>query len=205
MKAAAAELQRILDQVDPQSIDIDEFLETRARVGELYGLINVASARVFELEGLSSAQSRMLQYLLNHLGEEVSGLQLGGVSCIGEWARRSRELDVEHGLDIKVGPKDGLSADGYMLESAVGNSDRAGLWQMKNRIRKMPGSAQDRMLALLKERFPEAVHRRDLDYVAKTASRNRQGWDLLLDGLRVVSSEIDPTMERGWYRLDSPE
>lgn len=203
LKAAATELQRLLEYVDPQSIDIDDFLETRARVGEIYGLINAASAKICALEGLPSARSRMLQYLLNHLGEEVSGLQLGGVSCIGEWARRSRELDVEHGLDIKVGPKDGLSTDGYMLASADANSDRAALWQLKNRIRKNSGSAQDRMLALLRERFPGAVHRSDLDYVAKIVSRDRRKRDLEEAGWRIVSFETDPTMEHGWYRLDS--
>lgn len=205
LKHAATELSALVSRINADVIDIDAFLELRAKVGELSGDINAASAKILEVAGLTSAQARMRQYLLNHLGEEVTGLQLGGVACIGEWARRTRELDVEQGLDIKVGPKDGLSTDGYMLASADPNSDRAMLWQLKNRIRKMPGSAQERMLTLLRERFPAAVHRSDLDYVAKIVSRDRRKRDLEEAGWRIVSSETDPTMDHGWYRLDSLE
>ena len=46
------------------------------------------------------ARARILAYLLDHVGEDVSGDQLAAVSGIQAWARRVRELRVEQGYDI---------------------------------------------------------------------------------------------------------
>src|SRR4051812_39299084 len=47
------------------------------------------------------AAPRILAYLKDHVGEVVSGEELRAASgFIGEWARRVRELNVEHGWDI---------------------------------------------------------------------------------------------------------
>ena len=49
---------------------------------------------------------RILRHLQAHVGQAISGEELGIVSGIGEWARRVRELRVEDGYDIEeeIGP-----------------------------------------------------------------------------------------------------
>ena len=210
IRLAATELQHLaarfaaeFAQMDADTVSLDAFLELRARVGVLFVEVNNASAEITKQFGIGSAQQRMIEYLRARVGEEVPAAALGGVSCIWEWARRTRELDVEQGFEIKVGAKDGIANDCYMLAADDADGERAELWRLRNRIRQLPGSAQGRMLELLRARFPNAVYRDDLDYVAKIRSRDRRKRDLEEMGWRISSWEIDPLLEHGWYRLDS--
>jgi len=53
--------------------------------------------------GPHAARDRILQYLLKYPATVVQGEELMVVAGIGEWARRVRELRVEHGWSILTG------------------------------------------------------------------------------------------------------
>ena len=205
MNELAAEFAATISAVDGGRVGIDDFLALRARLGVLFVALNQSSARITGQFGLTSAQDRMTNYLLQRIGQEVPKDELGGVSCIWEWARRARELDVEHGWRILVGKKEGISEGMYMLAADERDADRADLWRQKNRIRKLPGAAPLRILELLSARYPHPVANDDLDYVAKIRSRDRRTRDLQEAGWRIATHDTDPLLPLGWYRLDSLE
>lgn len=205
MSELAQRMANLFTESDAEAIGLNDFVKLRATFGSLFVSINEASAQLMMHYGLSSAQDRIVYHLQQRLGEPVPAAELGGVSCIWEWARRTRELDVEQGLEIVVGPAESVPSRHYMLVSEDADSDRARMWQLKNRIRRMSGSAQDRMLELLKAMHPAPVFRDDLDYVAKIRSRDRRKRDLEEAGWRIVDWNLDPLLEHGWYRLDSLE
>jgi hypothetical protein len=190
----------VMEEVDAADFDIDDFLERRARVGVLFDHSNKHAARIMAIYGLTSAQARLLQYLHLHVGEPVPGPALGGVSAIWEWARRTRELDVEHGWKIDV--KSAGSTYNYTLMTVRRDEAAAARWHLLNRIRHSGGTSQERMLALLQEVHPDAVHRADLDYVAQIPSGDRLKRDLHDAGLRVLDTEDDESIEPDYYRLD---
>jgi biotin operon repressor len=109
------------------------------------------------------ARHRILAYLLEHLGEDVSGEQLAAVSGIQEWARRVRELRVEQGYDIVE-----RGGSTYRLLRPEPDVERARRWQLMNEIRRRPGSAVDRVEALLSSLAGEVVSREEVEYVART-------------------------------------
>jgi HNH endonuclease len=205
LRALGLQIAEVFGGVDADTVGIDGFLDTRAKFGVCFVAINDVSARVTQQFGLTSAQDRLMHYLVPRLGKEVPAAELGGVSCIWEWARRTRELDVERGWEIKVGAKAGIREGSYMLASNDPDNDRAELWKSKNGIRKRPGSGESRVLALLQDRFPAAVHIDDLDYVARIRSRDRRKRDLEEAGWRIASIDTDPLLQSGWYRLESLE
>src|SRR5205814_173513 len=96
---------------------------------------------------------RILAYLQEHVGEEVSGEELrAAAGFIGEWARRVRELDVEQGYDI-----DELGGSVYRLNSVEPDVARAAEWQLLNSIRNSGGSGRDRVGKLLEAKVGEVV------------------------------------------------
>ncbi len=146
-----------------------------------------------------AAKARILAYLLDRVGRDVSGEELAEVAVISEWARRVRELRVEEGYEIRrVGPSV------YRLESAEPDQRRADLWQRANIIRRQPGSALQRVAALLDSSVGEVVTREQIDYVGRASEsirrvrelRDEQGWP-------IDSYIDDPTLGSGEYRLNS--
>lgn len=75
----------------------------------------------------TGGKAKILRYLLDHMGEVVHGEELAGISGIGEWARRVRELRVENGYDIEE-----LGRSRYRLRSAEPDSIRADQWRLAN-------------------------------------------------------------------------
>lgn len=126
-------------------------------------------------EGLSptAAIERIRVYLTRHVGVIIDGAELEVVSGISEYARRIRQLRVEEGYRIASGASPDhfsgidLKPDQYMLPTDVVDTDMSRRWHVANRIRKMPVSVKDRLLAFLKENVAKVVTTEELAYVAK--------------------------------------
>ncbi len=164
----------------------DEWQEVSARVGERLAELRTAMVKVNEQFGLSSAQVRLLRYFRSHLNEVISGDALAGVSAIYEWARRVRELRVEHGWRIASGlTREDMHVDEYVLSEDKPDEDLAGHWRLAKEIRSRPGAGQDRALAYLQAIFPAAADQEQMLYVSRISSWSRrmreldeQGWEI---------------------------
>lgn len=195
-----------LDALDPQTLTVDQWLAVAAALGNLEQQRREAHRTITRSFGLTSALATLRHYLIARAGRPVSAVELAAVSGIGEWARRVRELRLEEGWPITTGPHpSGLGTGEYRLEKALQDSKSAKRWKEMNTIRRQGGSAQNRLLALLKLRYPAAVSREDLNYVAGIDSRDRRKRDLEEAGWLISSRVDDPTLPRGFYRLDSLE
>ncbi|HEU4974154.1 MAG TPA: HNH endonuclease signature motif containing protein [Baekduia sp.] len=143
------------------------------------------------------ARGKLLRYLLERVGDEVSGEQLRIVSGIQEWARRVRELRVEDGYEIVE-----LGRSTYRLESAEPNKERAQQWSIANFIRKQPGSARSRIEKYLEANVGKVVTREQIDYVANIAEGSRRVRELRDEqGWPIASHVDDPDLAPGEYRL----
>src|SRR4051812_36620079 len=79
---------------------------------------------------LSKTHQRILDFLVDRVGQDVPGREIADVAGIWEWARRVRELRVEHGYSItrvKAGPN-----SVYRLESAEPDEEAARRWRLMN-------------------------------------------------------------------------
>lgn len=204
IKTTAQQIADLFAEVDGLHLGIDEFLERRARLGDLFVELNDLSSAVTKLFGLSSAQQRMYHYLIPRVGEQVSAAELGGVSCIWEWARRLRELRVEKGFQIQAGPTTEVAEGMYKLVALAADEEQASRWQIRNEVRRMPGSGLSRCLEYLRRIYPAVASKEDLAYVARINEWSRRMRELAEAGWPLVSSNDDPTLPPGSYRLDSP-
>jgi 5-methylcytosine-specific restriction endonuclease McrA len=146
------------------------------------------------------AKWQMLEYLRQRVGTQVHGEELEAVGGIGEWARRVRELRVEHGYDIEH-----LGASVYVLHSAIPDGDRARQWQTANRIRRSKKSAMAKVLEYLSENVGDVVRRDQIDYVAASVKEATRRLRQLRDeeGWPIESHIDDPTLRPSEYRLAS--
>jgi hypothetical protein len=144
---------------------------------------------------------RLRDYLCQHVGEDVSGEELHLASGIHEWARRLRELRVEHGYEIlEVG--DSV----YRLTSTTPDLERARRWQTANAIRRRGGGAKDRIKTFLTEFEGEVVSRDQIDYVANIKEGSRRVRELRDEEGWPINSHIDePELRPGEYRLVSAD
>ena len=195
--SSAAQLCELAGRLGTEAIDRDEFDvaigEAGAGIARLYGPRRPAKAG----EG---AMWKILTYLRANPNEWIWGDEIKAVAGIGEWARRVRELRVEHGWDIEQRGKR------YRLNSPIPNAEEASRWQLMNAIRRRPGSAKDRVAALLEARVGEVLTRDDLDYVAKIKEGSRR-WRELRDeaGWPIESHIDDPNLKPDEYRLASAD
>jgi hypothetical protein len=173
--------------------------------------LGVSAASRFGIEG-ASAFERIRVYLVQNEGRPVSGDELQVVSGISEYARRVRELRVEHGYLIVSGSSKSadagvdLSPDEYLLVSAQPDQDAARRWKIANRIRQMPGSATDRLFAFLKENVGFVVTTEELAYVAKDArSFARRVRELRTEQGFIISTKFSgrPDLRVGQYVLET--
>lgn len=134
---------------------------------------------------------------MESLGQWVHGEELAAVSGIGEWARRVRELRVEHGYDIEE------HKGSYRLSRAEAN-ESAERWRTLNAIRRQPGSGRSRIEALFEGVVGEVVTREDLDYVAQIKEGSRRVRELRDEFGWPIESHLDaPDLRPGEYRLVS--
>ena len=173
--------------------------------------LGVSAARSRGLEG-TSALERIRVYLIRNEGRPVSGDELQVVSGISEYARRLRELRVEHGFQIASGTSKSTDAgvdlkpDEYLLISAVPDLDAARRWKAANRIRKLPGSASDRLLEFLRDNVGIVVTTEELAYVARDAKAfARRVRELRTEQGYMISTKFSgrPDLQVGQYVLES--
>lgn len=150
---------------------------------------------------VSAAREAILTYLRYKLGTPVTKEELRVIAGIDEWARRVRELRVEHGWPIIAVP--GINST-YRLTDIRPDPAAKARWRNLNRIRNMKDiSGQDRMLHLLRQRMGQPVHVEELDYVA-----NDRAWKEHLLRLRSehgfrLSAPVDRPELEDEYLLES--
>ena len=195
--AAGAQLVALADRLRTEAVARDEFDvtlgEAAAAVARLYG----PRPRARRGEG---AKWKMLTYLQAHANDWVWGDELKAVAGIGEWARRVRELKIEDGWAIEE------EGQRYRLKSLDRNEEDASIWSIMNSIRRRPGSAKDRIAALLEARVGKVLTRDEMDYVAKIKEGSRRWRELReLEGWPIESHIDDPLLRPGEYRLASAD
>lgn len=129
--------------------------------------------------------------------------ELAIVAGIQAWARRIRELRLEHGYDIEH-----LADGSYVLHSDKADPVKAGEWRSAHRIRNLKGSSvEERVAALFRANVGRIVRRDQLDYVAKGKKeatrrarelRDERGWP-------IISHIDDPDLRPSEYMLLSAD
>lgn len=208
IQAVAAEL----GNVDAKNLSSDEWLRVRARIGNLTADFNDSVADVDRLLGTTGGQARILRYLQLRLGEIVTKDELSGVAGIYEWARRVRELRMDHGWAIQSSvTRNDLRVGEYVLELDHPDEDLARNWNTARRIRKLrsiggTASPRLRVLEYLKAVHPQFADSEQLAYVAGSAAKCIQCLtELVEDGWQIAFSNIDQASFAGNYRLESLE
>lgn len=158
-------------------------------------------------EAATAARERILRYLLKYVGVVIESEELMVIGGISEYARRIRELRVEHGWKIITGYTAGdmvddeqaddcqghelaaMKPDDYMLLSDEQDRDAAFRWNVANDIRKEKDtSVRDKILKYLRENVGKQVSGEELRYVANNKSewarrtrelRTEYGWPVV--------------------------
>lgn len=211
LSAAVASFHRAADRYSAlgnrasDSLTAEEWVLLLAEMGEALREVHEAGVSVSRYFELASARLRIGSLLKTRLGEIVTKSELAGVALASEWARRVRELGHQEGWVISSGPGDDLPSGTYRLEEIDIDLTRADAWQLRNSIRRRPGAGGQRCLDYLLAVYPNAASKEDLAYVSKIQSWPRRVRELSENGWKVVSSDDDPTLAPGTYRLDSQE
>ena len=209
--------------------DFQEMLkssELRSKVTALvpaYHHIRDLGGSLIPPENASSARERILYYLRKYPNCVISGEELMVVAGISEWARRVRELRVEHGWRIVTGvtvqemadqedfqiEKIGgvkLKPDDYVLVDNEQDRDAADRWNLANEIRKSKTSMRDKILYYLRKNVGQPVTGDELRYVAQDKTewarrvrelRTELGWPI------QTSATGRPDLPVGIYLLES--
>lgn len=170
----------------------------------------------------SSARDRILYYLKENTGNMVKGDELMVVSGISEYARRIRELRVEHGWPIISGvtakdmKKDkeaevdedipDLKPDEYILLSAEQDKDAARRWKIAKALRSDKKlSVRNKIIKYFRKNIDKPVTGEELKYLAgdksEWARRVRElrtdfGWPI------VTKATGRPDLPVGVYVLE---
>jgi hypothetical protein len=181
------------ESLEPADLDI--------AIADLFGIRNELFGLRTRTRTPGGARKKILMYLQAHVGEKIAGEQLAAVSGIQEWARRVRELRVEHGWDIVE-----LGGSQYMLRSLDRDESSAENWRMANEIRRRRGGARARIEEFLVGRVGEVVTREQIDYVANIKEGVRRLREIRDEGGWPIQSFIDdPDLAPGEYRLLSAD
>lgn len=159
--------------------------------------------------GLSekAAIERIKVYFQQNIGLVIKGEELEVVSGISEYARRIRQLRVEHGIKIISGASltDNIDLkmkpDEYFLADPKPDIDMARRWHVANRIRKQSGGAKSRILAFFKENVQKVLTNEELSYV----SGNRKEFARRIRELRTEDGYAIATIFTGRPDLNSGE
>lgn len=196
----------VLDEMDASQLDVRSWQAHAARLGVVLSELDSAAKTVNRHFGLSSPQTRILEYLKAHVGETVSKDELRGVAAIYEWARRVRELRVEHGWPISTNTnRPDLRPGQYVLEAAVPDEQLARRWRLAKEVRNRKMSGKDSALAYLQAIFPESADADQLAYVCKIKSYARRIRELDEEGWRIQSNVDNSALAPGSYTLLSLE
>jgi 5-methylcytosine-specific restriction endonuclease McrA len=133
----------------------------------------------------------------------VEGREIAREARIHEWARRVRELRVEHGYAI-TRVKAGQNSV-YRLESAEPDVAAARRWRLMNSIRRDPAhGARDRIFAYLRANVGQPVTMDDLRYVANVHEVGRRVRELRTEHGYVITTNVDRTdLRPGEYVLET--
>jgi hypothetical protein len=191
-------------------------LDLRAKVlllAEINKSIRQLGVSQCKSEGINerNARDRIKAYLLRHVGAIIASSEIEVVAGISEFARRIRELRVEHGYAIASGssgdPFTGINLrpDQYMLVSAVPDADAKRKWTITNRIRRQDGSATDRILALFQANVGEVITSEQLAYVSKISEFGRRARELRTQHGYSIATRFTgrPDLNIGEYVLQS--
>jgi hypothetical protein len=149
-----------------------------------------------------SAKPRLLRYLLLTKGKVVEKDELSGVSGIHEWARRIRELRTEEGWPIASHTeRPELKPGQYVLLKSAPDEELKRRWKVANTIRRSGGSAEARLLALLRANVGIVVSADELAYVAKIHAYARRIRSLVEEGWPIQSNLDRSGLRAGDYIL----
>ncbi len=223
-----AEVRNFLEHFEEELHKGDLRRKVKALVVVQYR-INDLGVSLIPAEIAKSARERILQYFLAYPLTVIAGDELFVVAGIQEWARRVRELRVEHGwaiitgvtlhqmsgeddltaTDLDVGS---IGADDYVLISTEQDREAAYRWHVANEIRRQKGAARDKILAYLRANVGKPVSGEELRYVAGEATewarrirelRTEHGWPI------ATEKTGRPDLSIGYYVLEedrqSPE
>lgn len=156
-----------------------------------------------------SGRDRILLYLRKFPYTIIDGQELMVVAGIDDWARRVRELRVEHGWKILSGvtakdivqdwleeetmpPIDAyleqMQPDDYILLDPNQDREAAHRWKSANRIRKLNLSIKDKILLFFQENIGNEISGEELRYIAQNKTewarrvrelRTEEGWPVL--------------------------
>jgi hypothetical protein len=171
------------------------WLETAAALGGLLSHVREASGEIRE-ELLGGARTALLAYLRHRVGEAVPAHELEGVSGIREWSRRIRELRAMGWAIQCLGASPEapyrLAVDHLDETVALGDDLIGSIKGAKPR---------ERLIEYLLHLSPWPVAASQLERVAGVPTWREDVRDLVQEGWLIQSSDEDPNMPPGCYRL----
>jgi len=205
LQAACAELSSVGDDIGPE-----DWLLLRARIGRLLAGFNSELGVLDESFGMTSAQDRIIRYLLLRQGEVVTKDEISGVAGISAWARRVRELREDHGWVIHtVHTMPRLGPGQYVLATDKCDPGLARAWLLarekaKLKVRGGRVPAKARVLDFLKAVHPRPADPALLAHVAASATEaTRAIEELERDGWSIVRLSAEDLVNPGGISLGS--
>lgn len=199
LRRAAEELGRLAERIEVGEGSRDEFSGIAATI--MGSVVRLYGPRPRAKAG-HGAKWSILQRLSDRLGQRVHREELAVVAGIDDWARRLRELRVEHGYDIEH-----VENGWYVLHSRDPDTEKAAEWKTANRIRRKKLSVADKVKEIFSA-YPGRVIRRDLlDYVAASKKEATRRARELRDehGWPIISHIDDPDLAISEYMLLSAD
>lgn len=151
-------------------------------------LQNLGASLIQDITNGGGARERILAYFKKYVGTVLSGEELMVIAGISEYARRVRELRVEHGWRILTGvtlksmedeeiealfgaQTPTLKPDQYILLSIKQDTEAAYRWHVANDIRKRKDlSVKEKILQYLRMFLGKEISGEELRYVANDKS-----------------------------------
>lgn len=206
LRESAARLHELAVVNEP--VDAAGWQELAADLGRAIATLRLTSAAISSDYGMPNGQARLLAYLGAHQGEVLDGPRLAGVAGIDAWARRIRELRVEHGWPIEsslINPE--LPEGSYVLTADKPDYLLRDRWRLIKEVRQDRSltSGKSRALELLRRLSPEPADQEMLSEVAKINSWQRRLRECDEEGWQIRSNIDEPALRPGSYRLASLE
>lgn len=200
LRDSAAHLLRIASSVTTSPDVGAELDQVRADIG--LTRFRTFGARLPSKAG-EGGKWKVLEHMTAGLGEPFHREELSIISFIDDWARRVRELRIEHGYDIEH-----LGDGFYVLHAAEPDVSKALEWRTANTIRNLKGaSVTTKVERFLRAHVGRVVRRDQLDYIAKdkkeATRRTRQLRDE--EGWPIISHIDDPALRLSEYMLISDD